>query len=740
MTSRSSLWVDLKENNKRRLWQWCLAVLLLVVFPVLTFLIFIMSIDEAQYVLNYGVNAVNAMRHDVYRYASGFIGASGGVKTVIVTLGAALFAFGGFSFLNDRVKLDFYESMPQKKGTRFFIIWINGIIIYALTYVVEMLLCFAVLTVSGYGDVYTMGEALREFGNTTLYFLGVYGLYIFAMMITGTNFAGLCAFMVLSGYETVIRLLVWGYRSYFFRYDYTLKESNIPVISPYGLLVKLNTELDKTNGNPAKYVLALVAFDLAMLCVSYLMYMKRPREKAGKTLVFKHMAEPVKLLIAVPSVMTAIHITAQTMNANALLSTRNIAIIALIAVAASIVVCALIQGIFELDVRLAFKKKLQWLICCVLSMLVFFGFKQDIFGIDRYVPNPSDVASVVFAPEGYDGLWGDRLDADLKYVDMVDFYRNHMYITDTQSVCELAKLSMEKYDAAWEIVGNDPDKFYMTDDAAEFSQAIVIYRMKSGRLVARELSIPVDEGRAAELLDKILSTDEFVKGYYSVEVYDAQKAVEATPANQINARFTDGVHENRLSADELLTLIAAYKKDMESFSYKARIDELPQGYLRYSIASNDSDFIGTMMAQEESLVLYPDMKNCMKFIEDAGYSFDSYSIADEADAVVITNSHYEEQNEYMKEQGLDFVPDDVLDKFVRSKEYSGDALKELEPYLYPSDMGMYRWDGGRDFDYDYEVQVVLKLGGEQARRYGNYIYYYFVKDEVPENVVKDLAL
>ncbi|MBR4719581.1 MAG: hypothetical protein IKP31_04990 [Lachnospiraceae bacterium] len=740
MTSKSSSWVDLSENNKRRLWQWCLAVLLLVVFPVLTFIIFIMSIDEARYVMNYGANAYNAIRRDVYNYASGFIGASGGVKAVIATLGAALFAFGGFSYLNDRIKLDFYESMPLRKGSRFSVIWLNGFIMYALTYVIGMLLCFAVLTVSGYGDLYTIGEALRDFGNMTLYFLGVYHLFIFSMMITGTSFAGLCAFTVLSGYEAVIRLLIAAYKGFFFRYNYTLEEFMVPVVSPYGLFIKLNTELKKTNGIPTKYIFALGAFDLIMLIASYLVYMKRPREKAGKTLVFKWMAVPLKLIMAVPAVLVVILITAQTMNDNGRLSIRNIMIIAVIALVASVIVCALIQGVFELDVRLAFKKKLQWLICFVIAILIFFGFKKDLMGIDRYVPNPSSVASVVFAPEGYDGFWGNRIDADIKYVDMIDFYRENMYITDVNSVCELAKLSMERYDAAWEIAGDDPDTFYKLDESGGFSQAVVLYRMKNGMLVARELNVPVKDARAAELLDKIMSTDEFVKGYYSVEVYDADKAVKNTLPIQLNARFTDGVHENRLGADELLELIAMYKKDMESFSYKARIDELPAGYIRYSISTDDTGFLELMSAQEESLVIYPDMKNCMKYLNEAGYSFDGYSLADEADAVVITNSHYDEQNAYMEEQGIDFVPDEVIERFVKTREYSGDELKNLEAYLHPSDMGMYRWDGGMDFDYSYEVQVIYKHGGEQSRRYGEYNYYYFIEDEVPENVVKDLAL
>ena len=167
MTSRSSSLVSLNENNKRRMWQWCLSVFLFVVLNTVTFLIFIMSIDEDRYVLDYGVRAYEMIRQDVYRYAAMFIGMSG-LKAFMVTFCGAVFAFGGFAFLNDRVKLDFYESMPQKKSSRFFVVWLNGVVIFILPYLVGMLLSYTVLVVNGYGDVYSMAEAVRGFGYMLL--------------------------------------------------------------------------------------------------------------------------------------------------------------------------------------------------------------------------------------------------------------------------------------------------------------------------------------------------------------------------------------------------------------------------------------------------------------------------------------------------------------------------------------------------------------------------------------------
>ena len=118
MTSRSSSWVNLIENNKRRVWQWCIAILLLVVLSTVLLTLFLMSMDESRYILDYGSRAMDMMKRDARKYCSAFMGSSG-YRIIVTTILAALVGFGGYSYLNDKVKLDFYESVPVKRGNRF---------------------------------------------------------------------------------------------------------------------------------------------------------------------------------------------------------------------------------------------------------------------------------------------------------------------------------------------------------------------------------------------------------------------------------------------------------------------------------------------------------------------------------------------------------------------------------------------------------------------------------------------
>ena len=94
MTSRSSSWVNLIENNKRRVWQWCIAILLLVILSTVLLTLFLMSMDESRYIMDYGSRAMDMMRRDARKYCSAFMGSSG-YRIIVTTILAALFGFGG---------------------------------------------------------------------------------------------------------------------------------------------------------------------------------------------------------------------------------------------------------------------------------------------------------------------------------------------------------------------------------------------------------------------------------------------------------------------------------------------------------------------------------------------------------------------------------------------------------------------------------------------------------------------
>ncbi|MCR5604437.1 MAG: DUF6449 domain-containing protein [Lachnospiraceae bacterium] len=739
MTLRSSSWVDLTENNKRRLWQWCVSLFLFILCNTVIFLVLIMSMDEARYVADFGSRAEEMMMRDARGYAVSMLGASG-FRIVMTTIMAVLAAFGGYSYLNDRIKLDFYGSVPQKKSNRFSTIWISGLLIYSGPYIFSTLLGFAILNATGYGAVYTMEEALIAFCQLLLYFLGVYHLYMLAMMLTGTAFAGGCAFLVLSLYEPAVRALISMLKSAFYRYSYILDSFYIPVVSPYGLLINILNPRSYGR-SPALYAGALAVFDLAVFILVFILYMNRKSEAAGKTLAFKSTAVPLKLLIGIPVVTFTGITVAEVLDRSRELTVSDMGLIIFVCIIASIVTCVIIQGIFELDIKAAFKRKGQWFVCALAGLFIFFGYKYDLLNIDRYVPAAGNVESVVFIPNGYEDLY-TWMDDEHDNMSAEEFGLTHMFITDVQDVCDLHRLSVAKYD---ELVKVIDDYRYEYDEDRRFSAATVIYRMKNGCLVPRTVYVPVRDNNAMYLLDKIMTGNDFVKGYYPLLSVDTDRAIDETPFNELNATYSDGLHTQVLTGEELKELVDMYKKDLMAFNYNERLEELPVGYLDFCLSGGRNLSRTYYGSSCMSITIYSGMKNCISYLHDKEYDFADCHLEEEAAQIIITNYHNEEQDARAKELGVPYLEAEEGDEFIRTVTYEPvaddeddgmDDFARVAAALHPCDRGTYRWDGGKSYDTRYEVVVYMK--NKKNTPYG--VNCFFVEDEIPEFVMEDLSL
>lgn len=747
MTSRSSSWVNLIENNKRRIWQWCISILLFVVLNAVLLLLMLMSMDESQYLANYGARAAEVMRNDAARYCAAMIGDSA-YRIIVTAILGVMLAWGGFTYINDRVKLDFYEAVPVKRGNRFSTVWLSGIIMYCGTYIVGTLLCLSVATVAGYGDVYTMEEALIAFVKMLLFFLGVYHLFIVSMMLTGTAFAGCCAFVVLSLFELATRGLIGAFESVFFKYDYIMSGFFIPAVSPFGLLAKMNDRLYLINGgSEAKCMVLMLALDFVLLVLAYILYMKRPVEKAGKTLIFKWMAPVLKLLLGTEAVAYSAILTVTILDRSMGLKTRDLVVIALVCLITSVIVCAIMEAVFELDIKAVIKGKAYWLVCTLFGLIIFFGFKIDFFNVDEYIPDDSRVESVVFAPQGYDDNY-NYFDQEFGNINDYEYWIKNMHLEDKESVHKLAMLSMRRYDEALKVVGSE-DEMYSYGDGSEFSEVVIIYRLRSGRLVSRKIEVPVNDPEALALLDTIMNNNEFVNGYFAEMKFNIDKCIsdEDNPFANNNV-FTDGIHSVKLTNAELKDLLKLYRTDMEKFSFTARRDLWPMGFMDYEIRYNgegDSAYTDyNTYGTGRTLIIYPNMENCVKFLKDKGYDASQINLSEEAASIDLTNYHYDEQSEYAKEQGLDYLPEDMAEPFIKKSSYRAEndreKFDEVAGALIPNERGFWRWDGGVSVDYDYEVYVNFDPSSPLAGQFRSGANYCFLKGTIPGFVEKELSL
>ncbi|MCR5357279.1 MAG: DUF6449 domain-containing protein [Lachnospiraceae bacterium] len=728
MTSRSSSWVDLRENNKRRMWQWCVALFFFVILNVVGFLISMMSLNTDYYMRTYGSRANAMLGEAVKGFADMFMGVSAINISFTIVLGALL-GIGGYVYLDNRAKVDFYESMPLKKGSRFSVIWLSGLIIYAGSYLIGMLINYGILTASGFGSVYPIAEALRSFIILFAFYIGVYHLAILSVILTGTGFSAVCAFAVLSLYELVIRGITVLLKNDFFRYAHTIYDDYTPLLSPYGLLsLILRSIADEMPMMPQ--MCKLCAFDFVLLILCYILYHKRPLEASGKTLAFKRLKGILKLLITVPVAVFVADLVYGILDESSTDTFKASVVTVFVAILTAILASALIQGIFEQDIRLAFKKKLNWLLCSALALLIFFGFREDWIGLDRFVPSPSMVNTIAFYPQGYDNRYSG-VDGDLEWEDLESYIRRNMYIYDASTMCDLAKLSIQRYDAEMEVLGEDE-----YPETGMFEYAVVYYRLKNGHTMCRQIQVPVKDEAAIDMLDKLMSSYEFKSGFYDMDKYDIRTAVNNTRMNDLSSRYSDGVWEESLTQDELNDLIELYMDDVYRCTFKDRLDEYPNGHITFMLAANDR--YGRLI--DYDLPIYPCMTGTMDYLKAHGHDKSTLDLREYITGISVTNYHNDEVDEYYDSLPEGEDPDyEYLESLNKSWYYDDPAdIDAIITGVTSAELYTYRWDGGKDVDGNYSVNIDFAKESDISSKFGAYApSYQFFKDEIPDFVVND---
>ena len=136
MTSKSSFWVNCRENLKRRSWTVLLCALaLFLALPVrLALEISVESRRIAQSPSWLGEMTQREWLGSVFMEYS-----SDTVFTILVCALAVLLAVQGFSWMDSKRKLDLYLSVPVSSRKRFAVIYLNGAAIFAVCYLAMLL-------------------------------------------------------------------------------------------------------------------------------------------------------------------------------------------------------------------------------------------------------------------------------------------------------------------------------------------------------------------------------------------------------------------------------------------------------------------------------------------------------------------------------------------------------------------------------------------------------------------------
>ena len=714
MTSKNSFWASSRENHKRRIWVWVVAVMSqMLVYSSMT-MIYLSRIKN-QYEMG-AFRTVEAFRQAMYQAARDALAFSDNLWPVIVFLGAVI-GMQGFSYLYDRRKVDMYHSVPVSKQKRFWVIYVNGIIIYLTGNLVGLTTGTVIAAAQRAVNVDVLANQGLAFVWNFLFFLFIYHAMMLALMLTGSRFVTLCVFGALMLYEIVAYWILESMKWSFFKTATSYYLYGNPKVSP--LFDCMNEGLDIKNASDAAEAARLCLpicgkwFVIAavVLAVAYFCYVKRQSEAAGKAIVYRVVEPIIKIAVVIPAGLIVGMIVYETSFNNEMLMVIGMLV-------SGVIFCAVTEVRLAFDIKSLFHHLWSGGIALAGILAVFCIYKWDLIGYDRYIPDGNEVDSIAISVSGYyDSYWNENFE----YISQADFEKEHMFLTDTEPVLTLAR----QFQAA------DREKM------ADARSVQVLYRLKSGREVNRCFMVDYEDDNAQDQLNRILSSEAYKKGVFQdmADVISLDKLVSMT--------YSNGAVKVTIPKEAAKKIKEAWMKDMEQYDFTLVRENHPCGQINLQYINYISN----------RMLVYEGFENTIACLQELEVYYPVKLNAEDIDCITVTNYHNEllEQNDdpedaiaretYSAVGALEaeFAEAVYVDYTVRETFYEEEQISEILENIHPMWMvSEYAAPEATESGYGIEV-VFRKDTAYPYERDSYYFNYYFLGGQVPDFVVEATA-
>ncbi len=714
MMSGKSFWANHIENLKRRGWTYLLCIFtLFLALPVWR----AMQISAMQQRMKiepyyYGYSDPKEILRNAFLEQITF----GGELLLIIFAFAVLLAIQGFSWQNSRKKLDLYMSVPISSMARFRIIYLNGVWIFASSYLVSLLLALLVGTAMGVASGRTAICALAAYLANLIFFLAVYNLTLIAVMMTGKMLVSLMAAMVFFLYEYGIRMLFDTLRTIFFQTYCQMSSISLTVWT---------SPLFAWTDNGSQYALGYGTYHFTMFLkalglvtaqaviyggIAYYLYRKRGAQAAGHAMAFPRSQGVVKLLLMIPFTFFVGLFFRQFSESSTFFTLLGMGIGLLLG-------HGLIQIIYDADIRSILKKKWHILAAGVVSAGIFAVFYFDLTGYDAWIPQPSSIREVAFCFENgnfgvyhYENLFSE----DMYYRSSGDYMMAHMASEETatqEAVRELARRSQE------------------VERGQNIVSVMIKYVLENGRSAYR--SILVDTVASIDQLDILFADSQFQEARYQV----------GDPAFEEHAQELEIVYSNGLEEEEFFGdaqgLIHTFAREIRGCSFRLTQEELPVGILvlRYHIPGEPEYAYYTWRypvyeAFDETVSLLRKQDAYLELTQGGGY-LNPEQVA----SVTITcyNRKEIETDDFGDKLTSAYEEERVTTETFTDEE----EIAQILPALYPESLeevagrSSDRW--GWDVK-DYDVSVVLKPGVHIGTLDNRYNPFLVIDEKLPDFV------
>ena len=563
MTSGSLFFNLMREDFKRHLGAAAFA-----------FLVFFFSLPVASALMIAEGLKNEVSRTSLLAQLTEWVSFGNGFTGVVVGGLAFIMGISSFSYLHSRQKSDFYHGIPVSRTHLFWANYANGILIPFVLYGLNLLLNLGVLAANGNltGNVVLAGG--KAFLLFLVHYCLVYSVNVLAMVLTGNIVVGIAAIYVLNLYfPALFGVLNLCFR-HFFRTNYNGGAflsfvDKCSAVSFFGINVARFADMPmwerwvRTGSG--------LAAALALSGLSFFFYRKRGLEAAGRAMVFP-LSRP---LIRIPIVLLS--------------SLSGILFFWIIhpgfgwglfgLVWGAVLSHCVIEIIYHFDFRKLFSHWKQMFFCAGMAMAVFCVFRYDLFGYDRYLPNPSALESVSVSVNTLNDWvdygtvqtdsWGEYY---WQYERADSYLLERMELKDAAPVLALVKEALDQKREEERLQGKN-EYLYWGKRGYYFS---VKYKLKSGRSVYRSYQLHAVQMPSSML--EILESPAYGEAAYPV----LSKTLEDAKGVRINWGYqskvvTGGERDTEMTG----RLLSAYQEELRALKPEKMKQENPVASIQF---------------------------------------------------------------------------------------------------------------------------------------------------------------
>ena len=611
MTSKNSFHDILKEDRKRRLWSLALSIIANF-FALPVFAALCISIYD-QRMIEELTNIADAREAFLYTVTGG-----GNIPVLLVAGALALInGLNGMVYLHSREKTDLYYGLPVKRGVIFNAAYLNGILSFAIPYVIMM----AVAAVFGYARSYFLLPSIPVMLFGMLYvlvmYIAMYTLVVFAAVICGNTVVSIFMSALIMFYLPLWYLATTGYSMTFFTNYYNKDNGFWRFLSPamayiWFCMEKMSNHMVAPNKNfvpmavSAMVVMAVSAVIVYLL--SFLLIRKRPAEAATKAIAFRWMKPVIKILLMIIGTMLFALIMAQVS------SGKRFGWIIFGYVAGIVLIQAVCEIVFEFDFKACVKHPVSFIIGAALTAGVMSVFMFDLCGYDSYIPAENEVKSAAVCCYNIDtGV--EYINRDSGYYLSTDDYRlENMYLTD--NIGDVITLARDGVEFSKRVHGDRLAYINRggngSPEAEEYENKIyasfvIAFRLKNGYTVYRNYYIDLSQDEQMQALGKIIETKEYKEGVYDV------LNIGTEDMTQMFITSGMGYSALKLDEEEKEKFLDFYRMDLMDQDFDSMKNEIPC----CMIVATDTEKRQWMYEGHESkFYIWPSYKRCMKLLEE----------------------------------------------------------------------------------------------------------------------------